>query len=251
MKEANNLKIRINFNKAQEISTQPVISYHYNWQRITIVCFLFITTFTLIMAGSNTYFNQQQKDNIVNQSPRIIVPNAIKNTYTAPSSIEKTTNITTNVAVLQPSVTTTTLPIPSQIKITEQITKESIPTVNEPTGELFTHLKTDILATQIKRFTLAKGIKNKEPVGDISDVKFQNNLATIYAYADIRDLENETLYYQWSLNGKAVAKVKVAIRGDRWRSYSTKFIQANMHGLWQVALQNKQGKNLAIQQFTY
>ncbi|MFT7052992.1 MAG: hypothetical protein ACJAU1_000543, partial [Psychromonas sp.] len=95
-------------------------------------------------------------------------------------------------------------------------------------------------------------VQDNEPIGTINDIHFDdNNIATVYAYSDVTAFKDQTLYYQWSLDGKKIAKIRVYVRGDRWRSYSSKFIQPHMHGEWKVELQNQAGENLAINQFRY
>lgn len=116
---------------------------------------------------------------------------------------------------------------------------------------LFTQTKIDVFSDNIKRFIISSSVKTNEPVGTINDIIFDNNIATVYAFSEVSNLNNTTLYYIWSLDDKDVAKVKVNVGGNRWRSYSSKFIQPNMHGEWKVELQNGQGEILAINRFYY
>jgi hypothetical protein len=46
------------------------------------------------------------------------------------------------------------------------------------------------------------------------------------------------------LNGKNIAKIKVEVGANRWKSYSSKFIQPNIHGEWKIELKNQAGGNL-------
>ncbi|WP_137297396.1 DUF2914 domain-containing protein [Psychromonas sp. SP041] len=116
---------------------------------------------------------------------------------------------------------------------------------------LFTQVKTEIFSDDVERFTLSQNVINNEPVGTINDIVFDNNIATIYAFSQIDDSKNTTLYYQWSLNDEHIAKIRIGVIGNRWRSHSSKFIQSNMHGQWKVELQNQNDDVLAISQFKY
>ncbi|MEL0657828.1 DUF2914 domain-containing protein [Psychromonas arctica] len=116
---------------------------------------------------------------------------------------------------------------------------------------LFTQVKTEIFSDDVERFTLSQNVINNEPVGTINDIVFDNNIATIYAFSQVDDSKNTTLYYQWSLNDEHIAKVRIGVIGNRWRSHSSKFIQSNIHGQWKVELQNQNGDVLAISQFKY
>ena len=116
----------------------------------------------------------------------------------------------------------------------------------------FTQYKSEILSDKIKRFVISRAVQSNEPVGTINDINFDaNNIATVYAYSEVRELKDKNLYYVWSLDGKDIAKVKVDVGSNLWRSYSSKFIQPSMHGEWKIELQNEKGENLAVNQFNY
>ncbi len=121
---------------------------------------------------------------------------------------------------------------------------------NNPSA-LFTQVKTEIFSDNVSRFIISQNVIENEPVGTINDITFENNIATIYAFSQVDDSKNTTLYYQWSLNDEDVAKIQIGVIGNRWRSHSSKFVQSNMHGQWKVELQNENGDVLAISQFEY
>ncbi|HEY5716543.1 MAG TPA: DUF2914 domain-containing protein [Psychromonas sp.] len=126
------------------------------------------------------------------------------------------------------------------------------PISNTVPAPQFRQSKIDIFSDHIKRFVIASAVTSNEPVGTISDIHFDaNKIATVYAYSDVSELQDKTIYYQWILNGKNIAKVRVDVGSNRWRSYSSKLIQAQMHGQWKVELQNEDGENLASIQFIY
>ncbi len=103
-----------------------------------------------------------------------------------------------------------------------------------------------IFSPDVTRFTLARMVRAKEPVGSLHDVRFNSDdVTSVYAYSDIRGLQGESVVYRWWLNGSEVAKVKIRIDGNRWRSYSSKLIQRKMNGLWRVDLQTEEGELLA------
>ena len=135
----------------------------------------------------------------------------------------------------------------------EEVSSEPPASVeNTDPAPLFTQSKTEILSEHVKRFIISPSVKSNEPFGRISDITFDhNNIATVYAFSEVSDLQSTTLYYHWSLNGKNVGKVRVGVGSSRWRSHSSKFIQPNMHGEWEVKLQNRKGEILAFTQFKY
>jgi len=127
-----------------------------------------------------------------------------------------------------------------------------VPTQVQSDNAIFTRIKTEIYSSSIKRFQLVEGIKDREPVGAINNIQFGNNpVAKIYAFSQANDLINDTLYYVWQLNGQELARVKVNVGSNYWRSYSTKRIPLNAHGDWSVTLKNQQGDVLAVSRFNY
>lgn len=133
----------------------------------------------------------------------------------------------------------------------EELNQASSTTETNMASPLFSQVNTEILSDNVDRFLITPSVINNEPVGNINDIVFDNNIATVYAYSDVNDLKNSMLYYVWTLNAKDVAKVRVGVIGKRWRSHSSKFVQKNMRGQWKVELQNDKGEILAISQFKY
>lgn len=119
------------------------------------------------------------------------------------------------------------------------------------TAPLFKQSKAQVFSNDVTRFIITSSVIENEPVGTINGITFDNNIATVYAFSEVNNLKDSSLYYIWRFNGKDVAKVKINIGGQRWRSHSSKFIQANMQGEWTVELQNGKGEILAANQFDY
>lgn len=119
------------------------------------------------------------------------------------------------------------------------------------TVPLFKQSKAQVFSNDVTRFIISSSVIEHEPIGNINDIIFDNNIATVYAFSEVNNLKDSTLYYLWNVDGKDVAKVKVSVGGNRWRSHSSKFIQANMQGEWTVELQNEKGEILATNRFYY
>lgn len=132
----------------------------------------------------------------------------------------------------------------------KQSIKNSI--VKAESKAVFEQTEIDIYSPQIKRFVFARGVKNREPIGSIEDIKFnQENAVRVYAYSTVVGLENDTLYYIWRLNDAEVARVTVEVGGEHWRSYSSKRVDLSAHGDWSVTLVNKEEEILAVSRFHY
>ena len=175
------------------------------------------------------------------------------NPIETPPAVDLTLTTAVNTETVAPLVSENKNVMPSDFKKDMEEVADDTSTIEniEPTS-LFTQSKTDVFSDHIKRFIISPSVKANEPFGTINDIIFDNNnIATVYAFSEVSNLKNTTLYYLWSLNGEDVAKVKVNIEGDRWRSYSSKFIQPTMHGEWKVELQNENAEILAINRFYY
>ena len=102
----------------------------------------------------------------------------------------------------------------------------------------------------VKRFTLARAISNKEPIGTVESISMDaNGVAIIYAFSEIGDMRDRILYYYWYHEGERVAKVPVHIGADRWRSNSSKYINIKMQGEWLVELHADDDQILASAKF--
>ncbi len=106
------------------------------------------------------------------------------------------------------------------------------------------------IAPQVKRFLLASSISNREPMGDLSEIGFKADGSTlVWAFSEVINQRDRRIHYVWLHEGSQVARVTVNIRGDRWRSFSSKTITRSMQGTWRVELQDDEGRILASAEF--
>ncbi len=111
--------------------------------------------------------------------------------------------------------------------------------------------ETRLFSPAVQRFSLANGVKNREPVADLQAVSFdENGLATAYAFSEVEGLMGSTLYYHWLHEGEQLAAVRIRVADQRWRSHSSKFINEAKTGVWTVQLRDAKGEVLAQADFT-
>lgn len=116
----------------------------------------------------------------------------------------------------------------------------------------FSLVDTRLSSPAVKRFGLSKSVVNRKPIGGIDAIRPDSRgVATVYAFSDVVGLRGNSVYYHWMLNGKQVAKVRVGIGADRWRSHSSKVINESMKGAWRVELRDPKGQVLASTDFVY
>lgn len=104
----------------------------------------------------------------------------------------------------------------------------------------------------VKRFQLAEAIANKEPVGELSDIRFNpDGSTTIWVFSEVMDMRGGRLNYVWLHEGKEIARVRVRVGSNRWRSYSSKNLNQAMTGSWRVELRDGEDRLLAAAEFRF
>lgn len=107
-----------------------------------------------------------------------------------------------------------------------------------------------IIEPSVKRFLLARTVSNREPLGELNDIRFNaEGSAVVWAYSEVIDMKGSQFNYVWSHDGNQLATVRVNVRGNRWRSYSSKVINQSMSGSWRVEMQDGEGRLMASADF--
>ncbi len=82
-----------------------------------------------------------------------------------------------------------------------------------------------------------------------STAALQDGFLKLYFYTDLQGHAGDTLIYSWYRNDKRVAKVRIPVGSDRWRSHASKNISAEMRGDWKVEVTDRRGNTLATSTF--
>ena len=108
------------------------------------------------------------------------------------------------------------------------------------------------MSSKVKRFQLTNGIEDREPRGDFEDIEpGPDGMLRVYVFSEVTDMKDDVIHYRWIRNGKQQANVKIGVWSNRWRSNSSKYVAVDMHGDWQVRMENKNGELLAEASFSY
>ncbi len=91
-------------------------------------------------------------------------------------------------------------------------------------------------------------LETREPVG--VGESFPEDVGRLVAFTSIAGAgEGTSITHAWYRKGSLVARVSLDVRGDRWRTWSSKTIPADWAGDWEVAVLDADGKELARIEF--
>ena len=95
-----------------------------------------------------------------------------------------------------------------------------------------------IFDQRVSRAILAKGLKNKEPVGEVSGpiMVDKTKAVGIYYFTEMNNMKGQVLFHKWFRNDKLVFKRKINILGNRWRTSTSKLLSYSAKGRWIVKL---------------
>lgn len=103
--------------------------------------------------------------------------------------------------------------------------------------------------SNIARSQFTTRIDDREPVDQV--LVLNNNITTVYFFADVRHMEGRTVTHSWEYDGQIIAKKQFKIKGPRWRIYSQKELDPSMTGKWTVLVRDEQGWPLKVAIFRY
>ena len=108
-----------------------------------------------------------------------------------------------------------------------------------------------IESARIVKAQLTHRVKNSEPVDKLGSVISMNDdtLIRVYLFTGMEGLKGETLYHDWYLSGKRMARVKINVKNNKTSASSSKFIDRHMTGDWRVKVTTSRGDELVSARF--
>ena len=107
----------------------------------------------------------------------------------------------------------------------------------------------EIVSPNVRRAELATAIRKREPkVIELNRGRLElptSELQRLHFFTEIRGFSGKTVTHVWKYKGKVVAKVPIRIRSNRWRSYSSKYLQPSKQGDWLIELVDQDSQVLA------
>ena len=102
----------------------------------------------------------------------------------------------------------------------------------------------NILSPAITQAILSDELAGDEPGTPLAETLIlpESGITKVILFTEMRGLLGLTLYHEWYRNGERQARVKVPVNYKEQRSLSSKFINLQMTGDWQVKVVDGKGK---------
>ncbi|MFD2096055.1 DUF2914 domain-containing protein [Corallincola platygyrae] len=107
------------------------------------------------------------------------------------------------------------------------------------------------ISDNIRRDQLALTVDRREPSQLVAAGETLNgsSVVRLFYFNEFADMNGAVVTHFWLHKGKVVAKVPLKIKGDRWRTYSSKYLPVSQSGEWRVEVRDEQNNLLAYQLF--
>lgn len=103
----------------------------------------------------------------------------------------------------------------------------------------------------ITHAALTDRMNGLEPARELSSTAdLDDGFLKLYFYTDLSGRAGDILTYSWYRNDKRIARIRVPVGSDRWRSHASKNISANMRGDWKVVVTDRKGNTLVTSTFS-
>ena len=104
-------------------------------------------------------------------------------------------------------------------------------------------------AIEVSRAQFTTAVENREPVDTITTLAIDH--ARVYFFSEIRDGQDQTITHRWLYQGRVMAELAFAVKGPRWRVWSSKNLIPAWTGTWTVQVVDGNGVVLTEKRFEY
>lgn len=101
----------------------------------------------------------------------------------------------------------------------------------------------------VENATFTSSVTDGAPV-DYRDA-FDNTTRVIYYYAEVLDLNGQTIKHRWKLDGKLMQEVAIPVQRQRQAVWSKIEMQPEWTGAWTVEVVNGRGEVIEVDGFAY
>ena len=101
----------------------------------------------------------------------------------------------------------------------------------------------------VENATFTSNVADGAPVDFRQD--FDTNTRTVYYYAEVLDLQGQTVIHRWKLEGKLMQDVPIRVQRPRQAVWSKSTMQPDWTGNWTVEVVNARGAVIETANFAY
>ncbi len=157
------------------------------------------------------------------------------------------------IVVIEPIIVDETTAAETTVDTSADLVDEtSVPSIDEAPVAAAVFIDPIVIeSNRIARAQLTHGVNKSEPVDRLGNVVSMNadKLIRVYLFTGMEGLKGETLYHDWYLSGKKMARVKIKVRSNQTSASSSKFIDQYMMGDWKVQVTTSRGDELVSARF--
>jgi hypothetical protein len=100
----------------------------------------------------------------------------------------------------------------------------------------------------VKRIIICKSVVEREPVGE--GESFPADITKVFCFTDVRNAGADTfITHEWYYKDELKATVRLKVAGAQWRTWSSKGIDKNWTGKWNVKVKDADGNLLCETSF--
>lgn len=101
----------------------------------------------------------------------------------------------------------------------------------------------------VDEIIICKDVQDRQPVA--ADSVFFSDAGSIFCYTKVSGAAaDSSISHVWYYNDKEMARIKLNVKADVWRTWSSKRIVPEWTGKWHVDVESAAGKVLASKAFT-
>ncbi len=236
MKTDKKLSIKVKSKTERRIMEDPQMEIITEWNIKRIFTALLVLLLLVIIPGY--YLNSLNEDPLLKD---------IKQPAITAETITSTTEA--EMSVIKPEIVEVIKPLKGELIKSEdtQLKKEVIfPEKIKPVAQMPAKAVSEQLHSNLSRARLARGMKGKEPYGDVELPFLVNSEQAegLFYFTEINNMKGDTVFHEWLKDGKSIYKRKIRIRGNRWRVSTSKLFNNKHTGEWQARTLDAQGKVL-------
>ena len=104
-------------------------------------------------------------------------------------------------------------------------------------------------APTVDELSVCTAVEDRQPVG--VNTEFSSDVGTLYCFTKVSGAAaDSSISHVWYYNDKEMARVKLNVGADAWRTWSSKKIVEEWVGNWRVDVESAAGSVLKSQAFT-